>query len=291
LDPLTQALKGILPPLALAVPILAAAWRPFGRRPIEDSAVTRGAAPAAIGLGYLAGHVALTGWPPLAWDVELKHGLFYLCLLATLLGLLEARGARPARVGQLILSVLVPVYLLDFVRAHRWTTTESVLWSTGLALAILAGAASAEALARRREGVSIPLAWTVVGTGAATALHLSGSTSLGQLMGAWTSVLGACVVLAVLRPRFRLAPGALTILVLLAGGLLGGLFASELRPISAILLFLAVFGPWLGELPRLRDRSGPVGLLTRLLPVLLLSGAAVWIEVVSRPADPYADAR
>lgn len=284
-----MALTGILPPIALALPIVLVAWRPLGRaRSKPGGALERLGGPLAIGLGYLAGHVALIGWPPLALDVELKHGLFYLALAATLGGVFEAGRGRASLGLRAVLALATPWYLLDFVREYRWGTGEGVLWTLGIGTGLWLLLGATEVLAGRRSGALSPSAWLLTGCLGAGALHASGSSSLAQLTGAWTSVAGVLVVAAALRPRVSLSGGAgLPLVLLLAGGVLGGHYTGELAATSTLLLLLAPLGPWLAGASRPAGAPSSRRFALGLLVSVSLAGAALWIEIAGRPVDPY----
>ncbi len=281
-----MALSGVLPPLVVALLLLGPAWRPLGAKDRTLGPVARAAGPAAVGLGALAGHLSLVGAPPLAWDLEFKHGLFPLALLTLLLGVFEAVRDRVAPLLRAGLCLFVPFYQLDFVRAHRWSATESVLWTLCWALLLGLVLWIAERVAARCKGPAVPLSWTLLGTGCSLAVLFSGSASLAQLLGTWTTVTGVMTAFAWLRPARTLAGGALPAVgVLYACGVLGGLYASELAPTSAALLTGAALAPGLALLPRLGPRAR--GILVVAGP-LLLAAAAALLEFLARPEDPYA---
>ena len=129
----------------------------------------------------------------------------------------------------------------------------------------------------------------LAGTLAAASLHVSGSTSLAQLAGAWTSVCGATWAATLLRRDASLTPSGAAPLTLVFGGLLlGGRFASELSGVAALLLGAAPLAPWIAELPFARRRSPRMRAALAWLAVAVTGGAALVLEWTLRPEDPYA---
>lgn len=293
-----QALAGVLPPVAVATVALVLAWKPWRRgrhEPESPGPANAWGAPLAIGLGYAAGHLATHGWPRfypwprLFFQLPIKQALFYLAVAAALYGLFEARRGRVSLHARALLCVAAPLYLLDFMRRHHWDGGEALLWTALLAGTLFAVWSALEVLARRRPGPSLPMALIPVGALAACALFLSGSASLAQLAGAWTAPLAVALVVSWWRPELTLAGGGVSCASLCFAGLLwAGHFTSELSTASLILLGLAPLVPWIGEVPALTRRwPGPRTVLVTCAATLP-AAAAVAIELLARPADPYA---
>jgi hypothetical protein len=283
MDALVLVLRGIVPPVVVASVLLVPAWaRGRGTRTPRAWPL-----PVALGLGTVAGHVALNGWPPLALDVELKHGLFWVALLGAAAGALESTRSRFLPAARLALALGLPVYLLDFMRAHHWGPLEGWAWTAGLGLLVWLLGCGLERLARRRDGVELLPAWLVLLALAAGCLHVSGSMSLGQLAGSVCCVLGVGSVLVLLGPHLSVDQGTSTPLgLLLAGLLLGGLFASELGAVPALLL--AAGAPTAPFVPRSWGATRTRRLLVALLAAALLGVAALGLELAALEPDPYA---
>lgn len=282
------AARGIVPPAVVAVLFLAAAWRPWLRSGPGPGPGTSWAAPLALGLGYAAGHVATHGWPPLALDVGIKQGLFYVAVAGAFFGLYES-VRRPAWGVRAVLSVAAPFYLLDFMRRYHWEGMEAVGWTTVLAGSLLAGWLALDALAERLPGGALPIAWTATATLASASLMVTRSATLAQLAGCLATVLGVAAVVGLRRSSFTLARGGVSVFALLMAGLLwAGHYSSELSGLAAVGLGLSPVMPWLALAPGLsRQRGWRRGALVVALAILP-AALALGLELAGRPADdPY----
>ena len=282
------ALAGLVPPAVISAGALVLAWKPWRREARESGRRSAWGPPVSLGLGYAAGHVGIHGWPPLALQVSIKQGLFYVALLATILGLVEVSRGRASLLTRAIFSLAAPLYLLDFMRAHAWSELSvSLAWNAGLAVALFLGWTGVDGLARRRAGPSLPAAWGLALAFFGGALQLSGSLTLAQLAGALAAPLGVATLLAFARPGEKLGSGGAGCVALLYAGLLwAGFFASNLEAASAGLLALAPLMPWLLEL--LPEGSGAarrplVRALLAMLLVALPGALAVGVELATRP--------
>ena len=282
------AARGIVPPALVAAAFLVAAWKPWRRSGPGGGPRTAWGPPLAVGLGYAVGHVAADGWPPLALQVGVKPGLFYVAVAAAFVGLHEA-ARRPVWWSRVLVAVGLPVYLLDFMRQHYWSGREAWLWTLGLGGALFVGWSGLERLARRQPGPALSLCWMLAATLTSVALFLSGTATLAQLAGVLATVLGVAAVIGWRRPELSLAPGGTTSLALVFTGLLwAGHFASELTGPATLLLAVAPFAPALLHLPGIPDLRGWKNLALRMLFVAVPAGLAVALEFADRPpSNPY----
>ena len=283
-----QALSGVLAPALVAVLVLGV----LGRRTGEATGELRRrlALPLALGLGYGTGHVVSNGWPPLRFDVELKHALLWVALLGTALGVVEARTGRARWIPRLVLALVTPWFLLDFMREHHWARAEGWTWTVALGLCGLALMAGLQLLAPRRSEPGTLLLLSLVAAATGATLAVSGSATMGQLAGAGAAALGAAALLGGLRPRARSAAACCVpwFATLHAGLMLGGRYASELSVPGALLLGVAPLGAWLSELGPLRRRSPRLRFLVALGITGALGGGALLFEWWRKPEDPYA---
>jgi len=281
--------RGVLAPALVAALVLVLAWRPWlsGARAPDG----RWSGAPAIGLAFLVGFAATIGPPRLPFAGGALSGQEWLAWIALAAGVPLAVAARPGRAAVLrgLLTVALVEGVLRAMFVHHWSGAPAILWFAGLALALNLHFWSAEALARRAPGAAMPLSWIVVGTGLALTSGLTGSTALAQLAGAATAALGPALVLAWWRPRFSLAGGAATMVVLVLFGIgLCARFYSSLPRLEASLLLCAPFLAWVAELPPLRSRRPRVRALARALAVLVPVAAAVTSAALAYESDPYA---
>jgi hypothetical protein len=284
------ALAGVLAPALAAAVLLLVAWRPWRR---DKAALPAWGAPLAVGVAYVAGHVATHGVPHVPRWIGVKEGLVYVAVAATLFGLVEA-WTRPAglvlTLARAAASFALPWALLGFVRAYAWSGREALFWTAGLALALCALWTLAAAEAERLPGARVPLAFLVTCVATSVALGLGRSASLAQLAGVLAVPAGALLVLAWMRPDVSLAPGGLSVLVpVLYGLLLAGVFAAELPLASAAFLAASPLAPALtarGPLARLHPT--PRALVAALLVALVAVAALAPLTVAAAEPDPYA---
>lgn len=271
-----NALLGVLWPAGTTVAILAAGRALATERP------ARAALPGmALGLGFGAGYVAIQGWPPFTWDLTIRQWLPYVGVGLALFGLYEARAGGARGLARALLSVLLPVLLLEFQRERHWGRMESVLWTGGLAALVFASWQGIAGLERRAPDAWRGLALAITTALAATAYGLSGSAQIGQLGAAVATSAGLCALAGLRSGRAGLEAGGTGVFVALYQGILWcAKFISELSWISFALLGLA---PLLVLVPAPR-KEGVSRALT--FSPLLLAGLAVLLEFLDQP-EPY----
>ena len=197
--------------------------------------------PIAVGVAYLVGHLAITGWasfPP----TDTTNWLPYFALAAAVLGAFCALLPIAAW-GRVIIFALVSIGALRLLLRpkfqYSWSLGEGWTWVAGLGCAIVLLAIVLDALARRPgTAVEMPIFLLIVSAGTSGALMLSGSMLLGQYAMVLTAaVFGALVFTA---RRVHLGRGIVPVFSLLLGTLLvsGDSFA-ELPLTSAGLLAFA----------------------------------------------------
>jgi len=287
-------LAAILPGLLLPLLVAAASWGIATGRAPENGRLRRpGFAAAGLGLAYLAGHVAINGWPELA-PAESSRWLFHLVLAATLLaaaessldlGLLARLGLRAVLIGSLLWLTLRPL-----VR-HTWSPTASTVWLVGLGAVGLVFLFSADKLARRGPAALQSAVWMATAAAGGLVLLLSASARLGQMSGAVAAALFPAVVLAWRRRIAFLPPGALTAAVTAFAGIwLNGVFYSEVRTLAGLCVVVAPVAAWLGETPwaRASDRRRSLVIAVAVALPLVVAIAVAWAGSLRAAAeDPY----
>jgi hypothetical protein len=279
-----QMLLGVVLPaaVALAVFVLARTWR-------RDSLGRIGTV-LAIGGGYLAGHLALRGWPPFP-PAESTQWLVFLVLLVTFLGAVDVTSRVPDWVRWAVraaVSLAVPCLLLQPLVDHAWSPAVAMQWISLTALAIFASWSFLDWLASRTHGATLPLVLLIVSVGTSLVLLFSGSASLGQLAGVLAATMGVSLLLAFLRPGFSLGHGAVPVaMVLLAGLWINGKFYAEVPTASAAMLILAPAAIW-GVQAAVSKSSRPwqevaIRSVAVSIPVLL----AVALALQAQPALTY----
>ena len=240
-----------------------------------------------MGIGFLAGYVALLGWPRGFPPHDANAALFYVVAGAAVLAGCDSRSPLPALLARLIVCVGAPtLYLKNLVR--NWENDELLHQLGPIALAALVLWTGMQAFARVRPGASAPLALWLAATGLSVGLLWTGFAINAQLAGTLASLMGAATVASWIWKRASLAGGAAgvasVILVTLAAG---GVQLSKLPDWSALAFALAPLAVWL--VPR-NDAAAKRTLFLRLCLVAIPVGLGLWIAWEHRPPpDPYAD--
>jgi hypothetical protein len=273
-------LLGSVPPLLVSLLVLALTRR---RRTASGEPPWGGA--LAIGGGYLVGHTALRGWPPVP-PLERVDWLWYLTVAAVAVGTLEAFVSSRAWLGWSLRAPLgaAVLVLLLLPLLKTWGRGETVAWLAGLGAAGLVFWAALDSLAE--PGPGAPLLLAVLALATAVVLLLSGSALLAQLGLAVAASLAGLLAVAWWVPPAR---GAATVAgVLLPGLWLLGSFYSDVPAASAVLLAAALPAAALTQVQPVRKRLRPwQALSVGLLVVLAFVTAAVAVAYRALPSDPY----
>jgi len=241
--------------------------------------------PFAVGLGYLSGHLMITGWasfPP----TDTTNWLPYFALAAAVLGAFFPEGRASARSAQeesrasetrtwahRLLFVLVSAGALRLLLKSKfqfsWSLGQGWIWVACLGGAILLLAIILEALVRRSAiAGEVPAFLVITCAGTFGALMLSGSMLLGQ----FAAVLGAAVFGSLVFSVRKVSQdrGIVPVFSLLMGTLLvSAYFFAELPAVSAGLL---IFAPAAALVPiNISSKLQAFGLRTALVsaPVLV----------------------
>jgi hypothetical protein len=244
----------------------------------------------AVGGGYLAGHAALAGGPPVP---PLERVDWLWCLTAAAVAVCTVAALLPPRAWlrwglrvPLAGAVLV-LLLLPFLKT--WGHGETMAWLAGLGAAGVVLWAALDSLAGRGPGTGAPLLLVVLALGSTLVLLLSGSAVYGQLGLALTASLAGSLAAACWAPSLLPPRGLATVVgVVLPGLWLLGYFYAEVPAASAALLAAALPVAALVLVRPVRERLRPwqavlVGVLALLVPVT----AAVVTAYTASPPDPY----
>jgi hypothetical protein len=256
--------------LAAGAIFLAGRWLP----PLRGGAV-------AVGLGYAAGHAVLLGWPAFP-PPEKSDWVPWIGLGIAACGLVEpwiGSAARRSWLPRLAAPAIVPWLLLR--GAGDWGVPAVGCFS----IALVAHAASVEALGARRKGASLPLALWVGAAGASGVLLLSGSLKLAELAGLVAACAAAPLVLGWCRVLHPLAGGAPAAVATLIAAIVATGWIYDVPLVAGALAVAAPSAAWLGEAPAIRRLSPRKSALARLAITLLCALAAVAVAWQASP--PY----
>lgn len=205
---------------------------------------------AALGLGYIIGHIGLEGKLTLIPN-ESRHWIFYLAIVAigssSYWHLSKYRGL----ISQLLYSILIPRILLDSYYQHWWDTFEGVIWWLCLALTIfIFFRIVQQSFHTLPSNATIPFVYLGISGGTVLILALSGSILLalhGSILVALFTVLW---ILTLFLPKtmrsdsednfISLQAGVTPVIaILLVGIWLNGYFYAEMPAASVLLLAIA----------------------------------------------------
>ncbi len=177
-------------------------------------------------------------------------------------------------------------WVLESLWRHSWTTSQSVIWLSGLLLTGLAlHAAWGHSLAREGDRGDYWAAFVRIAllSGLAALLGMSASARLAQLTGALTCGVGVVEVGSRVLGRKPWHGGAALVLTTATAGLLAaGYFYAEVATWPGLLTLAACLS--LG----LPLGGGSRSRLLTLVPLALALALAGW-TFLNEPDDPYAD--
>jgi hypothetical protein len=279
---LLTAVSAVLLPAAVAA-VVVALGRVLGKRSGTAEASPWWTA-SAVGLAYLAGHLAVAR--PSIPPIDVTDRIPFLALAAAVVAAVEAAAKPGPRVRAAVRFVLVALALgliLGPVIGAGDIPREVVVWlSASVAVALVAWI-DLEALIARPRGADVLRALILTSGGASVALMIAESAVLCLLAAALTAALTAAWVVA--RGAFHQGHLSTAVAVLTALVLEGFVYAT-LPATSAALLAAAPAATWVTRLGPLR-RLGPwssatLGAVAVLVPI----GLAAWLAVSPSPSYP-----
>jgi energy-converting hydrogenase Eha subunit A len=227
---------------------------------------------AGLALGYMAGHIALAGWP--GWPHTTDQWLPYIAGLALAGEALSRRGSRPAAVWSSALLLIVATVVLTArpLIQFDWSPPQSALWVMAVSAALAGLFLSAQTNHQIRPSWVLTAVWTMTAGATALACAMGGSQKLGQFAGVLAAALAVCLAVNFGRPGAALSRGGLlTVVALWAGLLLNGHFYASVPIWAMVLIGMAPLGYSIPVLFRGRAAT------SRRQSVMILSTAAVFL--------------
>lgn len=277
-------LLGIGLPAGVSAAALLIACRPWQRRPVSHDRADRRARCAgalAIGLGYLAGHVAIAGWPGLN-PAEAMQWLLHLAAVAMWLSIKESLYPGPPWYHWTARALLVGVaawVLLHPLIAGNQSMALHEAWIWGITGASMLVWTTLDRLAERHDGPPVSAMLLLLATGTSGVLMISTSALLSQLAGALAAALGVCCVFAWRYRSTACSQSAASVaLPLLAALWIIGYYYVDVPLLSVALLSLTPILAWLAEaIPVVQGggwRAGAVRVASCLMPVAFATFSA-----------------
>jgi len=240
--------------------------------------------PLAVGLGYLSGHLFITGrfgFPP----ADTTNWLPCFALAGAALGAFFPSLRLPAWARLFLFAMLAAGSLRLLLKPkfqYGWSLGQGWTWVVSLAFGIVLLAIVLDALARRpATAVALPFYLLLVSAATFGALMLSGSMLLGQFATVLAAAIFGTIVLTL--RRISVGPAIAPLFSLLLGGLLiSGYFFAELPAMSAALL---AFAPALALFPSLPPGTFRAFLIRTALMSLPIIAALALAFVASPPLD------
>jgi len=275
----------LIPALIAGIVLLVSARRARG-----EPAVPRPIAGAlALGLGYLVAHAGLKAFPAWPWSddqLDMLSKVYWMIAAAILLAPLRGTSFL-ARYGNSLYVALFAILPYHYVRAAGEPRSGLDLAGFGSVLLVYGIWMSLERLASRRPGPSLPIALWGASVGTAAMLLANTSALQAQIVGSLAAGLGAAVVVALIVRGSHLASGAVAILAVAIGAGVRNAVIYDLPTVCWVLVAAAFAGPWLGEIPSLRQRSPRFAGLVAFLAAFVPAAAAAWLAYDARAPSAY----
>ena len=238
---------------------------------------------AALGAGYIVGYLGLEGLP--AFPPQLgTHWLFYLAIIGLIVGSFW-HWAVWGPIAQVVISIILPRFLLTTTFKYTWGTIEGIIWWVCLAIVIFIFWHLVEQSFRTLpSGASSSFVYFGLCGGTALILALSGSLRLAQHCGILVALFAASWILTLVlqrdRKRFVFPRGASPVVTLLLIGIwMNGYFFAEVPAISAILLVISPLLAQVGRIEVVQELGGWRSTLVQIAAVALPVVIAISIAV------------
>lgn len=250
---------------------------------------TAGGIDGAIGIAaaFCITYLGISNWrlpefPPLS----LLEWTPYIVAATAIAAIITAPRAIPLPLRWVLraaIAALIAAAVLHRTIGDSWTAPASIALLSGVAVyTLLLWMSTHELAVRTGSGWTAAAMLIIAGAGAAVFV-LGYSARLSQLSASLAAAMGACMILAWLRPGACAGAAAGVISAALVSLWVIGEFF-EVPAVGLGILALAPFAPWAGSLPGVRSlRPWQIG-TARLTATTLLSAAAVAATALSRDA-------
>jgi len=240
----------------------------------------------ALSVGYIVGYIGLEGIPPFP-PREGVQWLCYLALIGLILGLFWHFSFLGRLIAQVVVSIVIPRFLLGSMFKYSWGPVEGIVWWACLAVAIfIFWHTVQQSFTILPAGGSSPFVYFGLSGGTALIFAVSGSLRLAQHTGILVAVFAASWIITLVRQRaennkWQAFPlGAAPVVALVLSGIwMNGYFYEEVPVASAILLAVALFLAPVGRIERIQQlgarRSTIVQIGVIALPVVIAISIAV----------------
>ncbi len=269
--------------VAVCVPIMVAAWRPWRRDAALGGGLWGGA--AGLALALVPVYLLADGWPALP-PAESWQWIVYMVLVAGAVGVLDTMRRWPAAVR--VAVYVVPAGLSGALLVGPWVESPWV-WRVMTAVLVLTVHVAINDGAGRARGGSVPLALFVAAACASIVIVESNNAKLFQLAVALSACLGVCTVLAWWRPTVSLARGAAPVIAVALPGLVLSAKFLTYAPIPAWSFVLAAVAPLGLVVDRFTpgDRLRPgLAAAVRVIAVLIPAAVAVVAAIATGGESP-----
>jgi hypothetical protein len=247
----------------------------------------------AAGLAYAVGHFFALPAPPKFPPGEAAVACFWAGLLALFVGVLVGWRRRNALVNSVLVAIAAcgGAYFVLQRMVARMTGSEQIALFGAVAIASVLSVLGSERTASVSKGAAAPLGLWIAATAAALSFVLSGVATYASYAAVLACLLGAALVVAVLRRGVDYSRG-LSIFVVLQLTFLcaAGAYVSELPRLAAVLLTIAPALSGLVGAGRTEAWGTKRNLVVRAVLVGLPAVAAVALcayERSQRVASPY----
>jgi hypothetical protein len=242
----------------------------------------------AVVAGYLAGHIALQGLPPLP-PTTIFHYLPFLAIISLAVPALETFWSKYLYIKwavRLVILLGLLLYILRKVMQNKWQVWESVIWLAGLSVVLLLVWWVLGRLSQ--TPVNLPasmffIALVILVAGSSITALATGSVKLGQLGGTLAASLGMMMLLSWFM-KMDVTPYLASVFIFLQGGLwLGAIVFSKTPVISGIILAFSPLLLLIRPLPNTLQNH-VIRLVLFGLPVVVVAGLALWKFMSGEPA-------
>ena len=239
----------------------------------------------ALGAGYVVGYIGLEGLPSFP-PREGVHWLCYLAVLGVILGCFWHLSLWGRLLVQVVLSIVIPRFLLNSVFKYTWGQFEGIIWWVCLAAAIfIFWHLVQQSFTTLISDASVPFVYFGLSGGTALILAVSGTLRLAQHGGILVALFAVSwMVTLVLQRRSSngslFPPGASPVVALLLAGIwMNGYFFEEVPTASAVLLLISLLFVHVGRIGAIQGlsarRSALIQIAAVALPVVIAIGVAI----------------